>query len=126
MAAFTLSGLAREVGVNAETVRYYERRGLLPSPPRTSSGYRQYSDDDLWRLRFIRRAKDLGFTLAEIADLLGGEHPLSAGEVLGAAARKLDQIDDDVRRLETRREHLRRLVEICAEGDDDCVALRLT
>ncbi|MPY94460.1 MAG: MerR family transcriptional regulator, partial [Acidimicrobiia bacterium] len=61
---FTVGQLAREAGVNVETIRYYERRGLLPSPPRTHAGDRRYSEDDIWRLAFVRRAKDLGFTLA--------------------------------------------------------------
>jgi MerR family mercuric resistance operon transcriptional regulator len=60
----TIGQLAREAGVNIETIRYYERRRLLQEPPRTSSGYRQYSSTDLWRLQFITRAKQLGFTLA--------------------------------------------------------------
>lgn len=121
-----MGGLAREAGVGAETIRYYERRGLLPQPRRATSGYRQYTDDDLWRLRFIRRAKDLGFTLTEIAELLGGEHRLSSSEVLEAAARKLDHVDEDLHRLQRRRDDLRRLVEVCEDGrDSDCVALRL-
>ena len=56
--------------MNVETIRYYEREGILPEPPRTAAGYRQYSDVDRWRLAFIRRGKDLGFTLKEIAELL--------------------------------------------------------
>lgn len=62
--------LAREAGVNVQTVRYYERRGLLEEPPRRASGYREYPESDVARLGFIRRAQGLGFTLAEIADLL--------------------------------------------------------
>ncbi|MCH7939031.1 MAG: MerR family transcriptional regulator, partial [Candidatus Marinimicrobia bacterium] len=58
----TTSQLANSAGVNVETLRYYERRGLLPEPPRRASGYRQYSQDDVARLQFIKRAKDLGFT----------------------------------------------------------------
>jgi len=66
----TIGQLAREAGINLETVRYYERRGLLPKPPRTSSGYRLFPMDAAQRLRFIKRAKDLGFSLAEIQELL--------------------------------------------------------
>ena len=73
MGSFTIGRLAETAGVNVETVRYYERRGLLEQPPRPGQGYRQYSDADVWRLQFIRRGKDLGFTLAEIAELLGPE-----------------------------------------------------
>ena len=62
--------LARQADVAIDTVRYYERQGLLPAPERTQSGYRSYAADDVARLRFIRRAKTLGFTLAEIRELL--------------------------------------------------------
>ena len=66
----TTSQLANSAGVNVETLRYYERRGLLPEPPRRASGYRQYSQDDVARLQFIKRAKDLGFTLQDVQELL--------------------------------------------------------
>jgi MerR family copper efflux transcriptional regulator len=70
MTHLTISQLAKQAGVNVETVRYYERRGLLPQPPRRASGYRQYSQDDVAYLQFIRRAQTLGFSLKEIAELL--------------------------------------------------------
>lgn len=66
----TVGQLADKAGVNIETVRYYERRGLLPKPARTDSGYRQYEPDAVKRLRFIKRAKGLGFTLHEVEELL--------------------------------------------------------
>lgn len=66
----TIGHLARLAGVGVETVRFYERQGLLAEPERRQSGYRQYSDEVIQRLRFIRRAKELGFSLAEIRDLL--------------------------------------------------------
>lgn len=68
---WTVGEIARQAGVNLETVRYYERRKLLPPPPRTYSGYRLYDQQSLKRIRFIRRAKALGFTLTEIRELLG-------------------------------------------------------
>ena len=70
MATVTIGQLARKASVHVETVRYYERRGLLPEPPRRWSGYREYSDDDVARLQFIKRAQGLGFSLKEIAELL--------------------------------------------------------
>ena len=70
MTHLTISQLAKHAGVNVETVRYYERRGLLPAPLRSASGYRQYSQDDVAYLRFIRRAQTLGFSLKEIVELL--------------------------------------------------------
>src|SRR3546814_748715 len=68
--SLTISRLAERAGVGIDTVRYYERAGLLPAPPRRASGYRDYPADSVQRLRFIRRAKDLGFTLTEIGELL--------------------------------------------------------
>ncbi|MCH7598904.1 MAG: MerR family transcriptional regulator [Myxococcales bacterium] len=68
--ALTIGNLAKAVGVGVETVRFYEREKLIPKPPRTKSGYRQYPEDTLERVRFIRLAKELGFTLAEISELL--------------------------------------------------------
>ncbi len=69
-ATFLIGQLAKRTGVNIETIRYYERRGLLPEPPRRASGYRQYSPDAVARLEFIRHGKELGFSLTEIAELL--------------------------------------------------------
>src|SRR6266851_8360228 len=68
--SFTIGRLARETGINLETVRYYERQGLLPKPPRSASGYRLFPADAAQRLRFIRRAQELGFSLKGIRELL--------------------------------------------------------
>ena len=70
MPTLTIGRLASRAGVNVETVRYYERRGLLPEPPRTPSGYRQYPTDAVRRIAFIKRAQALGFTLEEVSGLL--------------------------------------------------------
>ena len=70
MQRLTTGRLAQETGVNLETVRFYERRGLLPKPPRSASGYRLYPAESVRRLRFVHRAKELGFSLAEIKELL--------------------------------------------------------
>ena len=110
-----IGDLARAAGVNVETVRYYERRGLLEEPPRSPAGYRQYSADDLWRLDFIGRAKRLGFTLAEIGDLLAGGQ--SADGVLDAARAKLDAVKQHQRDLVDLRTRLEHLVDLCRDGD---------
>ncbi len=103
MGTFTIGKLAEAAGVNVETVRYYERRGLLEQPPRPGQGYRQYSDADVWRLQFIRRGKDLGFTLAEIADLLGPDGERSSDAIRRAARAKIDLVDQRIGELgETR------------------------
>jgi len=123
---FTVGQLAREAGVNIETIRYYERRGLLREPPRTDAGYRQYSDTDLWTLQFIARAKQLGFTLAEISTLLVPGGTSSAAGVLLMTQAKIEELDRRQAQLVDTRSRLERLAEICGDPDsDDCRALRV-
>jgi DNA-binding transcriptional MerR regulator len=124
---FTIGQLAHGVGVNIETIRYYERRGLLREPPRSAAGYRQYSTDDRWRLEFIARAKQLGFTLTEIAGLVG-EHAgtCSADSVLALAHSKIETLDERRRALDETRSRLARLVDVCQDSaSEDCTALRV-
>jgi DNA-binding transcriptional MerR regulator len=117
----TIGELAHAAGVNVETVRYYERRGLLTAPPRPARGYRKYGDDSLWRLQFIGRAKELGFTLSEIRDLL--DEP-SSRDVLDAARRKVADVNRRLADLAALQTRLRQLVDTCENGDGfDCVAL---
>ena len=94
--------LAQQAGVAIDTVRYYERQGLLPPPQRRASGYRQYDNQDISRLRFIRRAKDLGFTLQEIQELLqlSGSRNADRAEVRALAQRRLADIEHKLRELE--------------------------
>lgn len=126
MPGLTIGKLAAAEGVGVETVRFYQRRGLLVQPERQGSGYREYSDADRWRLAFIRRARLLGFTLSEIGDLLGPAGALSSGDMARAAAAKIAAVDEQIRELAQLRCRLRRLVQVCEHGDnDDCVALRL-
>jgi DNA-binding transcriptional MerR regulator len=126
--SLTIGQLADEAGVHIETVRYYERRGLLRDPPRSAAGYRQYSAEDLWRLQFIARAKRLGFTLTEIANLVenhdGGE---LADSVLALAHEKMDALNQQRQALEETRARLARLIDICEDpGSEDCLALKVT
>jgi MerR family transcriptional regulator, copper efflux regulator len=137
MTAFTIGKLAEAAGVHVETIRYYERRGLLAQPPRSASGYRQYSPDDLWRLQFIARGKRLGFTLAEIAEVMSsasspdsgsgsGSASASLERVLEAARAKIAAIDERQRELARTRCRLQQLAELCEHGPDaDCLALRV-
>jgi DNA-binding transcriptional MerR regulator len=126
MAALTIGKLAAAEGVGVETVRFYQRRGLLPVPERQVCGYREYSEADQWRLAFIRRARTLGFTLSEIGDLLGPAGSLAADDVARAAEAKLAAVDEQIRELAVLRCRLRHLVRVCEHGDNgDCVALRL-
>jgi DNA-binding transcriptional MerR regulator len=122
---FTIGNLARAAGVGVETVRYYERRGLIERPVRHGSEYREYSEADVARLQFIRRAKALGFTLAEIRELLPAARSGCAGEVLAAARTKLVEVDADLAARAVLRERLARLVAVCADGSDDCITLEI-
>lgn len=109
----TIGELAEAAGVPVDTVRFYERRGLLPAPPRTPSGYRQYDDHALDRLRFVLRAKDLGFTLAEIDGLM----PARFTTVRSAAVAKIEALDAETAELARVRARLELLVARCDEGD---------
>jgi len=123
----TIGKLAAAEGVSVETVRFYQRRGLLAKPERQGPGYREYSDADRWRLVFIRRARQFGFTLGEIAELLGPAQEQSTGEIAAAAQAKLTAIDEQIRELIQQRCRLRQLVRVCEHGDGkQCAALRLT
>jgi DNA-binding transcriptional MerR regulator len=126
MTGMTIGKLAAAEGVGVETVRFYQRRGLLPQPERRGGGYREYTEADRWRLVFIRRARLLGFTLSEIADLLGPAEAQSTQEIAEAAEAKLADIDNQVRELMKVRCRLRQLVRVCEHGDgQECAALRL-
>jgi Hg(II)-responsive transcriptional regulator len=113
---FTISELAKRAQVNVETVRYYERCGLLPEPPRGASGYRQYSPDDLAYLQFIRRAQTLGFSLKEIAELLAlrVDPTMSCHDVRERAERKLADVEVKIRALEGMKVALQGLVATCS------------
>ncbi len=112
---FTIGALARAASVNVETVRYYARRGLLKLPPKPAGGVRRYPPDAADRLRFIRRAKQLGFTLTEIRELLA----ISVGncqDVRARAERKRTQIEAQLRDLNALKKTLDRLIVSC-RGD---------
>jgi MerR family mercuric resistance operon transcriptional regulator len=101
---FTIGEISGETGVHIETVRYYEKVGLLPPPPRTEGGHRLYADEHLKRIIFIRRSRELGFTLDDIRNLLGlVEGGYTCGEVHKAAVDHLRVIRrkiTDLRRME--------------------------
>jgi len=126
MDGLTIGKLAARAGVGVETVRFYQRRGLLAQPERRGSGFREYTEDDQQRLAFIRRAQQLGFTLTEIGELLGPAGPGEAGDVMAAAQAKLTAISQQIRELAEVQCRLRRLVRVCAHGSSaDCIALHL-
>jgi Hg(II)-responsive transcriptional regulator len=110
--------VAEQAGVNVQTLRYYERRGLLPEPSRRESGYRVYGPDAVHTVRFIKRAQELGFTLAEIGELLvlrqdTGHRPDGRARAAATAAAKIEQIDDKLRQLTAMRAALAQLVAAC-------------
>lgn len=118
---YSISQLANAADVNVESVRYYERRGLIEQPQKPSQGYRRYPESTLNRIRFIKRAKELGFTLEEISNLLMLE-AAPCREVQGIAVTKLADVQAklaDLQRLET---VLGYLIEQCATNADqsDC------
>ena len=107
--------LAQRAEVNIDTVRYYERQGLLPAPQRLRSGYRQYEQDDVSRLRFVRRAKTLGFTLVEIRDLLelSSHREKDMASMKTAAMQKLVDVEAKLAELTRIRDGLKNLVASC-------------
>jgi DNA-binding transcriptional MerR regulator len=135
-AALTVAALAAEVGISGDTVRYYERSGLLPEPPRSPAGYRLYDESAVDRLRFIQGCQRLGLRLREISDLLSvrdtGECPCEPAEQL--LRRRIDEIDAELARLTTLRNELVGMVSRlpgadcpdplpgtwCAEGGERC------
>ncbi|GIX16433.1 MAG: hypothetical protein KatS3mg119_0619 [Rhodothalassiaceae bacterium] len=111
----TIGRLARCTGTSAETIRYYERIGLLPRPERLPSGYRVYRKDDVRRLIFIRRAKALGFTLAEIGELLAlsEDETVDCGAIRAQAQAKIREIDRRMADLARMRDGLGELARYC-------------
>src|SRR5881296_66382 len=102
-------------GVNLQTIRYYEREGLLPKPPRLPSGYLVYTEPTVRRLRFIKRAQELGFTLAEIRELLSlrMDRVRDRSDVRAIAKAKVADIEDKIRTLSAMKEALVRLTDHC-------------
>ena len=113
MTAYGIGQLAKRAGVAVDTVRYYERNDLLSPTDRLASGYRRYGESELKRLRFIRRAKALGFTLAEIRGLLSLSDERNVARVKRAAEAKLADIEQRIDELERIGGGLRALIQAC-------------
>jgi MerR family mercuric resistance operon transcriptional regulator len=118
MSEMTVARLAKAAGVGVETVRYYQRRGLMPTP-RAADGtaYRHYSAEHLQRLRFIRRAQAAGFTLEEIRELLALDRTLDRPRVRELARRRLDALAEQIAELQGARRALERLATACGGSD---------
>lgn len=115
MHALTIGEVAKAAEVGVETIRFYEREGLIAPPPRRRSGYRQYPEDTVRRVRFIRHAKELGFTLREIAELLSMrvDDRMSCVEVRTLARAKIADVDERITALQRMRDALDRLARRC-------------
>jgi DNA-binding transcriptional MerR regulator len=114
----TIGHLARETGTKVETIRFYEKTGLLPAPGRTVGNYRSYDPDHLYRLSFIRRARDLGFSIEQIRALLGlADDKDQPCEAIDAIARAhLKAVNRKIRDLQALRRELTRMVGQCRHG----------
>ena len=110
--------LSRATGTNIETIRYYERIGLLPAPARTDANYRSYGTEHRSRLSFVRHSRDLGFTIDEIRSLLDlSDHPgRDCGEADRIATRHLVQVEEKIVQLSLLRDELARIIGRCRGG----------
>ncbi|ODT86202.1 MAG: Hg(II)-responsive transcriptional regulator [Nitrosomonadales bacterium SCN 54-20] len=113
----TIGKLAKVAGVNIETIRYYQRRGLLDEPTKPVGGHRRYSAHEAKRVRFIKRAQALGFTLAEVGGLLTLDDACACKETRALAARKLALIEQKMADLAAMRQVLDGLVQECDAGN---------
>lgn len=116
MESLTIGKVARLAEVGVETIRFYEREGLIDEPPRRESGYRQYPEDTAHRLRFIRRAKELGFTLKEIKELLALriEPETTCEDIRRRAEAKIGDIEQKIRTLKNMKKALMKLTLACS------------
>jgi MerR family mercuric resistance operon transcriptional regulator len=118
--AMTIGDLASAAGVNVETVRYYQRLGILPEPPRARGTIRRYPDDALRRLHFIKRAQRLGFSLDEVKILLGLSDGRHCAETRELAERKLAIVEEKLADLNAMHDALTDLISACRRGGRGC------
>jgi MerR family mercuric resistance operon transcriptional regulator len=116
MSALTSGKVAKQAGVNIETLRYYERQGLLARPSRAPSNYRLYTEEAVHRLRFIKRTQGLGFTLREIKEMLSlqAERGTGCAEIQKHAMDKIKEIDEKIQTLYAMKRALSKLVAQCS------------
>ena len=119
MNSFTVGALAAKAGINLETVRYYEKIGLMPKPKRKESRYRFYDENDFARLKFIIRAKELGFTLKEIKELLDLriESKATCGDIKKIAGHKIEDIEQKIKDLQNIKKVLTKLIHQCVNEE---------
>lgn len=118
MREVTIGEAARASGVKVTTIRFYEERGLLPVPPRSEGGQRLYGKDEIARLRFIRHARDLGFDMAALADLLdlAGRPGAPCADADRLARRRLDDVQRRIAALRGLEAELQRMLAACTQG----------
>lgn len=118
MEIFSIGQVARHAGVGVETVRFYEREGLLEEPTRRASGYRQYSEEVVKQIRFIKRAQQLGFSLKEIRELLTlrVDAETSCEQVKERTAAKLTEVEQKMAELQRMRQALLQVASLCDRG----------
>ena len=125
----TIGQVGAAAGVNIQTIRYYERRGLFPTPRRTPGGYRQYAEDAVARVRFIKHAQELGFSLQEIQELLGlrVRHGAACDAVERKTRHKIEVVQQKIRDLQRMQHTLERLAAACAvrRPTEDCPILEV-
>jgi MerR family copper efflux transcriptional regulator len=115
MIGLSTSEVAKQAGINLESIRFYEKQGLLPKAPRTRSGYRVFSEESVRRVRFIKRAQELGFSLKEIKELLALrlDPDSGCGQVRQRAETKLRDTEEKIRDLQRMKKTLARLAAAC-------------
>ncbi len=128
MNGLTIGAVARQAGVRIETLRYYERKGIVPRPPRTSSNYRVYPEETVRRVRFVKRAQELGFSLNEIKELLAlrATRGATCDDVCRQALHKIGDIEKKIQTLQAMKDALRKLVKECSPANapvSDCPIL---
>ena len=118
MKAMTIGQVARQAGVGVETIRFYERRGLIEEPPRRESGYRQYPEETIARIEFIKRAKELGFSLKEISELLSlrMDPDTTCNDLREKAEAKVADIQAKIKELRRIERAVSRLAASCHRG----------
>jgi MerR family mercuric resistance operon transcriptional regulator len=117
-AVMRIGTAAERAGVNVQTLRYYERRGLLPRVPRRTSGYREFPDDAVRVVRFVKRAQDLGFTLDEVEELLRlrNEKRRDRGRIRAVAEKRVRHVERKIAELEAMKMALLHLIHCCRQG----------
>jgi Hg(II)-responsive transcriptional regulator len=117
----TIGTLAKQAGVGVETVRFYERKGLITKPARSGSAFRHYGPDEIQKIRFIKRAQELGFTLKESKEIMEVNKTagkLTCSDVSSKAQSKIAEIEEKIRDLKKIKRSLGELVKACSEGQD--------